>query len=481
FELTVRATDGELIRNEPLPIVITGGALTAFTSPVAGPPDVISPDADVTVAWDESGSPAPDARTIQRQHAMPTEAGTCAGLAWAADGPARPVSEVDPGGTPGSGWSFTESAFAADGCYRWVVALTDAAGREGRWNSGTVIVDSTAPPPPDVVATGDGVWQGDVNEVVWVRQGSGTLRLAGTGTDASGGVASTRFGPLDVPGGWAHDPGAVLGDPSAVDIGWDASASDTTLGVMSTDVQGLEGAARTVSLRVDGTPPGKPSWSSPPSGTSYEYESIELLWGGAPDVGSGLASEQLVQRQRGPVVTKGSCAGVSYQDDGPQRLVGRHQEETGLSSNKCYRWKLTARDRVGNVGGITTSGAVLFDGIAPVGAFEFPPSGTHASRTKTSLLIRWTQGDTGGSGGLLRAVERERTKRIAPDDCDGLRWKLDGPTITDPSPIRSSGLKSGYCYRWRLVLTDRAASVTTVISGTIAVMPPAALSVRRAL
>jgi subtilisin family serine protease len=481
FQLTVQGTDGEIVRTEPLTVTLTGGATTVFSSP-DGPPPVIGRSADVVVAWSESGSGTVTARTIARHTALPAEPGTCTGAAWVVDEAARPVSEVDPDGSPSGGWSFTDSGFATDGCYRWVVALTDGEGRIGRWSSGAVIVDGTAPPAPNVVATGERVWQRDANDTVWVRQGSGTLRLEALGRDVAGGTVSTRFGPLQTPDGWTYSPGSVAGDPASRSLSWGPAAADTSLEIRSTDAMGAEGAARRVELRIDGSAPDSPKWTTPASGTLRRTSGdAEVSWGGATDTGAGLASEQLVQRQRGPVVSTGTCSGVVFQDDGAARLLARHARETGLASGYCYRWRLTARDRVGNLGATTTSGKVLIDQRAPVGDFTFPEEGSFVTRAKTSLSIRWTQSDGGGSGDLERAVERERARAVQPDRCTGLRWRLDGGTSTAASPHKSTGLREGYCYRWRLVLIDGAGNFTTVISGTVQIRATSGLVARRIL
>lgn len=481
FQASVEGADGELVRTAPLTVTLTAGPTTVFSSP-DGPPAVVGRSTEVAVAWSESGSGTVTARTVARQTAVPVGPGTCTGAPWESDGPARPVSEVDPDGSPSTGWSFTDGGFAADGCYRWVVALTDGEDRIARWSSAGVIVDGTAPAAPDVAATGERVSQRAPNGTVWVRQGSGTLRLEASGRDAAGGVVSSWFGTLRSTAGWTHSPGTVNGDPAARILSWGAGATDTSLDVTSTDARGAEGAPRRVELRIDGTAPASPRWTTPAAGTlTHASGDVELSWGAATDTGAGLASEQLVHRQRGTVLTKGSCSGVSFQDDGPARLLARHAEEVGLASDSCYRWRLTARDRVGNLGATTTSGKVLIDQRAPVGDFTFPEEGSVATRAKTSLSIRWTQRDGGGSGGLERAVERERALAVQPDSCRGLRWRLDGGTSTGPSPLRSSGLQDDYCYRWRLVLIDRAGNSTTVISGAVLIRATSGLVARRIL
>ncbi len=89
----------------------------------------------------------------------------------------------------------------------------------------------------------------------------------------------------------------------------------------------------------------------------------------------------------------------------------------------------------------------------------------------STYRLRWTEQETGGSGGVTRALERERKTRAPDGSCSGRLWRLDGPTRHVRSGYTATGLEAGYCYRWRLVLQDRARNVTTVISGIVARQP----------
>ncbi|MDQ3493438.1 MAG: S8 family serine peptidase [Chloroflexota bacterium] len=477
MDVRIWATDGELSRGSTVPVEMAAGPVIEFSGPPSGTP-VVSPDDSVEVAWREAGSPAPVMRGVRREHAPPVTAGECRDVRWAAEAPVA-VDEVDPDGSRASGWTFQASDFPADGCFRWVVTLTDDAQRDVHWASPAVIVDSTPPEPPDVVASGAGVWQGASNGTIWVRAGSGSLNLSAIGVDMDGGVVSSDFGPLTGGSGWTFSPGLVDGDPAVARLTWGPAAVDTSLDVISTDAAGLTGTPRRVRLLVDATLPAPPTWDDPATGTfAAEFEAPGLEWLGATDVGSGLAAEQLIQRRRAAVVTAGSCSGVRYANDGPARLLGRLHEDADLLTGHCYRWRLTARDRVGNLGGSVVSGSVLFDDIAPVGDFLAPDEGTVRTRTKTTLRLRWTQQDAGGSARLTQQVERERARAPEGGGCDSLRWRLDGATSGTASPLLVSGLKAGWCYRWRLVLEDGAANVTTVISGAVRIESGVSSSLR---
>jgi hypothetical protein len=275
---------------------------------------------------------------------------------------------------------------------------------------------------------------------------------------------------LSAPTGWDHTPSTVPGDPARIEIGWSSSAQDTTLTVSSTDDVGLTGAGRSVSLRVDATAPSTPRWIEPKrdddGGMPMVTRSQELMWGSASDTGSGLAGLQLVQRERGDLVNIGSCSGVTYANDGAARLLRRHHSESDLRTASCYRWILTARDQVGNLGGSVTSLPVLVDAVAPFGDFTSPDEGTTQTLSDTGLWVRWTESETGGSGGLRRRVELEQA-RAKDDACDGLFWRYKGVGSSAASPVLFSDLRQGFCYRWRLVVSDEADNAITRISGTV--------------
>jgi subtilisin family serine protease len=471
-QVSVQGTDGELVRTLDIAVDLVAGDVIAFSSPPTGGPTVVDGDDPVVVAFSETDDgPGPTARRVQRQWAMPRTAGSCGGAPWEDDGPAAAPADLDPDGSPGSGWSFSVGDLARDGCYRWVVSLLDADGTPMSWTSAGVIVDRAAPRPPGVVATGPGVWQDGKNGTVWVRAGRGTLTLRALGRDASGGVARSRFGPLTRPAGWSFDPGPAAGDPASVTLAWGPGATSASLDVTSVDVSGREGGARTIQLRVDSRGPTGAAWTSPSGGTWLEAGTPDLRWLPGSDGGSGFASAQRIQRQRGAIVHPRSCAGVRWRNDGGPFLGARPYQDFGLRSGYCYRWKLTALDRVGNRGPTRISGAVLLDTRFPRADFLAPDEGTTRTQASLTVRVRWRASDSGGSGALSWVLERERKRLDASGECTGVAWRKDGSTRAVRSPLTERRLTPGSCYRWRLVLEDGAGNVGTDISGVVQVTP----------
>ena len=476
--IAVHASDGDVSDKGTVEVTLVhGGSRVTFSSPAATDTTVTgSPSATVAFTENDPGD-APARRQVRRQRADPVTPGSCDGVDWQNDGPLQDVAERDPSGSVADGWSFAEKNLNPDGCYRWFVRLTAADASSERWSSGSVLVDTTVPPPPDLAGTGTGVWQGRPNGTIWIRGGgSGTLHLTAQGTDPSSGVAAEQFGTLSAASGWAYHPGSVSKDPATVSLRWSQGAVGTSLRVTSTDSVGNVGGARTVSIRVDSSRPSPPRWVWPaPGRTTIAQDTPSLLWSGASDSGSGPARLQLVQRQRGTVRRAGSCAGVAYRSDGPPRLLDRHHEERDVVTNSCYRWILTPLDQVGNRGRAVMSGTVLVDLTPPAATFTNPRGGGVHVTAATSITLRWTERQSGGSGGAVtRSLERERGKIVKPGTCTGVFWRPDGKADTGPSPSPQTGLKPGYCYRWRLNLGDRALNVGVYLSARLLIKGGAA-------
>ncbi len=476
--IVVRATDSARIDSTSVDVKLRGGGPTLdFVHPASG--TTIRHTANATIAWNEHDpGPPPGHRQVRRQRADPTDPGSCASVDWQNDGPLLDAASVDPSGSLADGWSFKDSGLAPDGCYRWFVRLTNGDGTSAAWASGAVLVDTHAPPPPLVSGSGQNTFQSGPTATIWVRGGhSGTLHLTARGTDPDSGVASHAFGALAHSTGWSVGAGSGQGDPASLDLHWAANAVDTSLTVRSTDRAGHAGAARTVVIRVDSGSPHPPAWKWPAPGATIIHDDYpELHWAPGHDAGSGFARLQLVQRLRGRIVHPGNCSGVTWSTDGPARLLDRHREERDVVSGYCYRWVLTPLDNVGNTGHPVTSGTVLSDRAAPTANFLSPNEGTLLSQNSTTVSVRWTQAESGGSGGIIdRSLERERGKVTNAGTCNGVAWRVDS-TDHGASPLVQSGLKPGYCYRWRINLEDPASNVGSYLSGQVLIRASAATS-----
>jgi hypothetical protein len=91
--------------------------------------------------------------------------------------------------------------------------------------------------------------------------------------------------------------------------------------------------------------------------------SIAVSWTEDDDGGSGTAS-RVVVRYRAPIPATGSCAGADWTADGAPTTTSP-RTDSGLAGGACYRYGITATDRVGNTGGTAYSAAILVDDTAP--------------------------------------------------------------------------------------------------------------------
>ena len=71
-----------------------------------------------------------------------------------------------------------------------------------------------------------------------------------------------------------------------------------------------------------------------------------------------------------------------------------------------------------------------------------------------------------------RVLERERA-RLDDGRCLAGGWDRQGDVRTGRSPQSSGPLRAGFCYRWRLNLSDVRDSVRAELSGVIRVVDPA--------
>ena len=147
---------------------------------------IIQGSTSVSIRWSEAG-PA-TTRSLQRQKGNPSAAGSCSATSWSAD--AAAVATVSP---------VTQAALVTATCYRWTQTLNGSFV----FTSGTVLVDTTAPSAPSVVATTTAfVYQATPNGVVYFRPAAAsTMTLTASGSDSDSGISKQAY-PALVATGW---------------------------------------------------------------------------------------------------------------------------------------------------------------------------------------------------------------------------------------------------------------------------------------
>jgi subtilisin len=355
----LRGSDGELGRGKVIQVHVDADPpVGTFTTPTSGRLTVQS-STTARVSWQESDAGSGVAgRTLQRQRVKPSTPGACPTGGWANNGTAQTAKK-----------DLSES-LATGYCYRWLLTLRDVADNVTKATSGSVLVDATAPGAPSVsvtAATSKAVLPAGITLPViatngsdghWFRGGAGgTISLGVTGLDAESGVALALVIPSGPVTGWGTLPTSAAGSPATLVLPFNKGAVTTSFGFTSRNNAGLAGPARTVAFTRDAAAPKAPAWTGPVTGTS-SATSVQLQWTGGSDTGSGLATKHVVQRQIAAPVGS-SCTGAVFTDDGAPRLRSNNASESGLLRGQCYRWLLSAADRVGNLAPAVASGTLL--------------------------------------------------------------------------------------------------------------------------
>ena len=128
------------------------------------------------------------------------------------------------------------------------------------------------------------------------------------------------------------------------------------------------------------------------------------------DSGSGInAATRSVQRQSGAPVAN-ACTSATFTNDGAATTAASPRNDTLLTGNTCYRWRVTLVDNAGN-SATTTSGTVLIDTTAPTINFTAPTGAT--SQTSTTVNVAWSESDSGsGMNAATRSIQRQKATPV---------------------------------------------------------------------
>lgn len=312
----------------------------------------------VTFSIRERGGSGLAGAEVRRQAAQVTEPGSCSGATWSNDGTATPAT---------SGENILDERGLLPGyCYRWQVKAIDRAGNERLSRSSEVLVDTGSPPVAQVSVPSGGAWSESAAGPIWFRagvSGSFVVRSEPAEDDASG-IAGSRFGAVSPTTGWSSANRStvfVRGRRADRTFSHSASAGDATFQLTSRDRAGNHGPVLDVSLRADGKAPSL-SIISPAKGTTRLTRDRVVLDFEARDGGSGMGSLR-VQQQRARPANPDDCTSVAWINVGDPVTATPGMVVDDLKVNWCYRWRLIARDRVGNTSRAMTGAVRLDDGI----------------------------------------------------------------------------------------------------------------------
>jgi subtilisin len=462
----VRATDGELRSNDSFRLRIDAKPPTgSFTTPAQGTTRMTSA-VQQALTWTDrdTGGSGMARRELRLQTGAITKPGSCAGADWEVSG--DPITGPSP---------QTATDLQPGLCHRWRLRLVDGARNATNVVSGAVLVDTEPPPLPRIVVSGTGVHQAGQGEPVWFAASrAGSMSVVVRSVDPHSGTRDLRVSGLDTRTGWDGPAGRTVdGARATFTLSWSKDAPANGLRTRATDRVGLRSDWATLELRPDASAPVSATWVTPAPGSSaISGPEVVLEYEGGSDTGSGLDPVASVRQQRGAVVNEGSCAGVSWSNDGPAVPRASGATVSGLQNGMCYRWLLTSRDRVGNAGVSRTSGSVLVDAVAPTVSFSSPSGSGTVYHAATSLDVDFRLTDGGGSGIDEGEVRRQVATPTSPGSCSNADWKHDGPAAavtTARTTLAVGDLASGRCYRWQVTASDRAGNERTVRSASVLV------------
>lgn len=355
-DITVRATDGELTatRTVRVPIEADPPVVTVQT-PTGGTIVQASDERAIRATSSDSGTGI-GKRTLQRRRARQSGPMSCEGVTWKDDGSARTVTGSGP---------WTSTGLTSGYCYRWNVTAVDKAGNATTARTAIVWTDVSSPQVPKLAVDGDAVARGTT---VWFRAGtSGRFTLASTSRDPHSGVTEAVIG--DVAGtGWSTTSSSSIvaqqGVTATASRGFAFTTRSGTSAITIRATNGVDRSRRTtVSFKPDDaaptitvTSPTKLTWlGSPSARVAYR----------ASDSGAGLGTLS-AHRQRTTLRSKTEGCGTTWQSDGSVGSVGSSSFSVDdLERGYCYRWVITATDRVGHSRSRTTS-PVAIDPTRPV-------------------------------------------------------------------------------------------------------------------
>ncbi|MDX6448958.1 MAG: hypothetical protein QOD08_1421, partial [Gaiellaceae bacterium] len=236
-------------------------------------------------------------------------------------------------------------------CYRYRYKISDRVGNQGvSGTSATVKVDTTPPNAPSLGFSGlTNAWDNGSGTVYYKGGAAGGFTVTGTATDPQSGVASYVYPALG--SGWNN-----LGDYSF------SSAADPAEpnNVHAVNGAGVSGADTSFTVTIDSSAPT--GMSASVAGGYAVATSIPVTLANGSDTGSGLdVSSAVLERDEAPL-SGGACD--PFPGSWTTVTLSGGNDAT-VQNGKCYRYRYSIYDRVGNQGISAASATVKVDTSAP--------------------------------------------------------------------------------------------------------------------
>ena len=433
---TIVATSGSgLTASDTITISADPTAPTGQTLDLTGGPWYTT--ASVGFSFDDGTDAAsgldPASRTIERAAATLTD-GTCGAF-----------------GAYGGSYSSPDTSVQSGFCYRYRLTISDRVG-----NVATPVVspiakvDTSDPSVPSLTLSESSAFSSVTGSTLYYNpQGSntGSFTVDATSTDAESGIASISF-----PAVFGADGATASSSPYSNGYAW--TATDSASGAKTVTV--TDGAGRTSTATFTVTPD-----TTAPSGQTislsggpwYTTASVAFSLGDGTDAGSGLdVSTRLVERASATLNTDGTCGtfgayGGSYTSP-----------DTSVQDGRCYSYRFTIADAVGNVSTAVETTVAKVDTTSPAVSLTAPGAYVNAAAADPFTVT-------------ATSCRRRRPGRVLPL-LDGQRtvlrrrsWVSLGVDTTAPFsaswPLDAEGNRA-----LRAVATDNAGNTGSDVANT---------------
>lgn len=366
---------------------------------------------------------------------------------------------VGTGGTGGSGGSGGDGAAGTDSSFNGTtcVAIGGAGGTGSGGGNGTGGDGGTS-----AASTGDTKYSGGNGAAGSGNVGGGSGSSAGTGSvgnnasGSTGGTAVTGGGP------GANGPASgANGNTPGSGPGGGGSGSGDRDGGSETGGNGIDGQIR-LTYTADLTPPTpNPYFTTTPAPDSVSQISMTSVT--VTDPSTPVNYYFTLDN----ATCSGSDGGTGGTDSGWQS--GTTYSNSGLQTNKCYGYTVTARDNAGNVSATSTAsttytlaatpGGPTFSSIG-VGSLTIfnTENGNPSSNPTTQFLVRASSSDPGWNNVYLTGAAGTSSSPV---------WLTD----TQIDNLNLTGLQSGTLYEFEAVARNQnnIETATSTRTGTTTV------------
>ena len=368
------------------------------------------------------------------------------------------------------------SGYQTNTCYRYTLSLTNGAGLSATASSGNLLV-TLAPPPSPSGRPPRRCWRHRPQRQLDQHHHLDRERWRRGGGGITNQEANQQSGPVVTPGTCSGVTWTTRWTQSYTSPFTTTGYQTNTCYRYTLSLTNGAGSDRDRELgqpagqhRPAAEPVGHVHLAGPGATVTSTSGTNTITWsesdGGTG--GGGITSRRLTQ-QSGPVVTPGTCFGVTWTTRWTASYTSPFTT-SGYASGTCYRYTLSLTNGAG-VTATATSGNLLVSlppPPSPSATFTSPALGDTVISTSSTNTFTWTESDGGGGGITSRKLTQQSGPVVTVGTCAGVTWTT-GWTKTFTSPFTTGGYKAGYCYRYTLVITNGAGGTATASSGFLLV------------